>query len=88
MNEERPYSADDPNRRQRYYCKQITKQEYEKEAVDFSNNAIKDLLQSILDDITLNDKDRAKRLKQVCCNYASLHHISMWNEIFLKRLWT
>lgn len=67
MNADRPFSADEPKRGQRYYCKQITKQEYEKEAVDFSNKAIKDLLQSILDDPSLNGKERAKRLKQVGC---------------------
>jgi len=47
------------------YCKQITKQEYQKEAVDFSRQEIKNLLQSIVDDRTLPAKEVSKRLKQV-----------------------
>ena len=65
----RPSSADDKDRRrlkkQRSYCIQISKAEYEKEAEEMSNKAVRDLLVSVMTDDRLTEKERSKRLKQV-----------------------
>lgn len=65
----RPSSADAANRRvikgPVTYCEQITKKEYEKQAVDFSRQQIRNLLRSIVDDRSLPCKEVTKRLAQV-----------------------
>lgn len=72
----RPSSADDKPRsmsRQRYYCIQITKEQYEKEAKDLSKKAIRDLLNSILEDNELNEKEKHRRLKQIQKAYPDIY---------------
>ena len=68
----RPSSADAVNRRVTKgpvtYCQQITKEEYEKQAVDFSRQQIRNLLRSIVDDRSLPCKEVTKRLAQVWRN--------------------
>ena len=65
----RPSSADDKDTRrlkkQRSYCIQISKTEYEKEAEEMSNRAVRELLASVMTDDRLTEKERIKRLKQV-----------------------
>ena len=63
----RPSSEDDKRRlkKQRSYCIQISKAEYEKEAKEMSNKAVRDLLASVMTDDGLTEKERSKRLNQV-----------------------
>jgi len=63
----RPSSAGDKPktlRKQTSYCVQISKEEYEREAKEMSNKAIKDLLTQVMTDNNMGEKERNKRLKQ------------------------
>ena len=72
----RPSSADNQSRglkRQRSYCIQISKEEYEREAKEMSKKAVCDLLTSIQNDTTLHERERNKRLKQVSVCFVYFH---------------
>ena len=62
----RPSSAGSSrNKRNVTYCQQITKQQYQKEALEFSRQEIGNLLQSIVSDRSLSSKELSRVLKQV-----------------------
>lgn len=50
------------------YCELVSKQQYEDQKVSLSNEALRNLLHSIIMDEKLSDKERKKRIKQVCVN--------------------
>jgi len=73
----RPSSADAVNKRvikrAVTYCEQITKQEYQQEAVDFSKQEIKKLLQAIVNDRSLSSKEVTRRLGQFKTAYPDIY---------------
>ena len=58
------YSPGDPS--QLHYCKQVTSEEYNRQKVSNSQGALRDLLDEIINDAAMSDKNKKKRLKQVC----------------------
>lgn len=48
------------------YCEMVSKQQYEEQKVSSSTEALRNLLHSILIDEKLSEKERKKRIKQVC----------------------
>lgn len=47
------------------FCERVTTQEFQEEAMRSSQNALRDLLNQIVEDGSLNEKDRKKKFKQV-----------------------
>lgn len=47
------------------FCERVTTQEFQEEAMRSSQNALRDLLNQIVEDSSLNEKDRKKKFKQV-----------------------
>ena len=78
----RPSSADAVNKRITKgpvtYCQQITKQEYQRQAVDFSRQEIRNLLRSIVDDRSLPSKEVTRRLAQV------INTVTVWVACMLS----
>jgi len=54
------------------YCKQVTKDEYEKSKLTGAQTALLDLLQAILTDKKMSDKERTKKLKKFKDSYPDL----------------
>lgn len=48
------------------YCEMVSKQQYEEQKVSTSTEALRSLLHGILIDEKLSEKERKKRIKQVC----------------------
>lgn len=48
------------------YCEMVSKQQYEEQKVSSSTEALRNLLHNILIDEKLSEKERKKRIKQVC----------------------
>lgn len=48
------------------YCEMVSKQQYEEQKVSVSTEALRNLLHGILMDEKLSEKERKKRIKQVC----------------------
>ena len=57
-----------------FFCKQITKAAYEKEAKDNCRKAINDLLTTLLTDTSFSEKERKKRLKQFQKAYPEIYN--------------
>lgn len=51
------------------YCEMVSKQQYEEQKVSTSTEALRNLLHDILIDEKLSEKERKKRVKQVCFIY-------------------
>ena len=47
------------------FCERVTLQEYKEQSLITSQRSLKDLLNRIVDDESLNAKDKKKQLKQV-----------------------
>lgn len=47
------------------YCELVSKQQYEDQKLSLSNEALKNLLHSIIMDEKLSEKERKRRIKQV-----------------------
>ena len=47
------------------FCERVTPQEYKEQSLITSQRSLKDLLNRIVDDESLNAKDKKKQLKQV-----------------------
>lgn len=61
------------------FCERVTPQEYKEQSLITSQRSLKDLLNRIVDDESLNAKDKKKQLKQV-----SFHNICF--DVWLQQL--
>ena len=52
-------------KKQKSFCEQVSREEYERQAKDASNKAINELLTHLLNDDKMSEKERKKRMKQV-----------------------
>jgi len=48
------------------FCERITPQEYKEQSLITSQRSLKDLLNRIVEDESISEKDRKRQLKQVC----------------------
>lgn len=53
------------------YCSQVTVQEFENQKLSSSQQALRDLLDNITKDEQMSDKEKKKRLKEVCVFFAN-----------------
>ncbi|KAK3089623.1 hypothetical protein FSP39_005143 [Pinctada imbricata] len=65
------YSLDDPS--SIHYCKQVTKEQYDEQRLSFSQKALADLLEEIINDKTMSYKDKKKRLKTFQKTYPDIY---------------
>ncbi|XP_041357384.1 DEP domain-containing protein 1B-like isoform X2 [Gigantopelta aegis] len=65
------YSPGDPS--QLHYCKQVTTREYNRQKVCNSQGALRDLLDEIINDEAMSNKNKRKRLKQFQKTYPELY---------------
>ncbi|XP_032237571.1 DEP domain-containing protein 1B isoform X2 [Nematostella vectensis] len=56
------------------YCERVTKEEYKEEGILNSQKALKDLLDQIIDNQTLSEKQRRKQLKQFEKAYPGIYY--------------
>uniref|UniRef100_T1IT99 DEP domain-containing protein n=1 Tax=Strigamia maritima TaxID=126957 RepID=T1IT99_STRMM len=62
------------------YCEQVSKQQYENQKENHSRRALKDLLDSLLEDEKLSQKDKLKKLKKFKEAYPDIYREKMINN--------
>lgn len=65
------------------YCSQVTVDEYHKQSEICTENALVQMMNSILDNTQLHLKDKKQRLRQF-----QKHHPNLYNKSFSGMLWT